>query len=199
MSTADSTGRNRLWRAGSPRVRPSKISRTRPTGSFLPLQPWPSPEFASGRGSPPVTVIPGHGQPRPVPDTGAHAGKACCCRRRSPAWRPVGSAPGRCPILGAKGERRPSVRCAQTRVQEADRESVTCADARELIFCTSARPVRDEEAAGSNPATPTTKSQVNRATRSHAGADIAHIVRFWERACPILGCPILGSKTDGHR
>ena len=40
-------------------------------------------------------------------------------------------------------------------VEEADRGSVTCADARELTFCTSARPVRDEEAAGSNPATPT--------------------------------------------
>ena len=37
-ATADSTWRNRLWRAGSPRVRPSKISRARPAGSFLPLQ-----------------------------------------------------------------------------------------------------------------------------------------------------------------
>jgi hypothetical protein len=31
--------RDRLWCAGSPRVRPSKISRARPAGSFLPLQP----------------------------------------------------------------------------------------------------------------------------------------------------------------
>jgi hypothetical protein len=62
----------------------------------------PSPEFAGGRGSPPVTVIPGHGRPRPVPNAGAHAWKACFCRRRSPAGRRVGSALGRCPILGAK-------------------------------------------------------------------------------------------------
>ena len=40
-------------------------------------------------------------------------------------------------------------------LKEADRESVTCADTRELTSCTSAPPVRDEEAAGSNPATPT--------------------------------------------
>jgi hypothetical protein len=40
-------------------------------------------------------------------------------------------------------------------VREADRGSVTCADARELTSWTSARPVRDEEVAGSDPATPT--------------------------------------------
>ena len=37
----------------------------------------------------------------------------------------------------------------------AGRRSLTCADAFEQALCTPARPVRDEEAAGSNPATPT--------------------------------------------
>ena len=35
MPAADSTGRDRLWRAGSPRVRSSKTSRARLAGSFL--------------------------------------------------------------------------------------------------------------------------------------------------------------------
>jgi hypothetical protein len=40
-------------------------------------------------------------------------------------------------------------------VYQADRRSLTCADACEQALRTLARPVRDEEAAGSNPATPT--------------------------------------------
>jgi hypothetical protein len=46
----------------------------------------------------------------------------------------------------------------------ADHRSLTWADAPEQSARIPARPVRDEEAAGSNPATPTTKSQVNGVT-----------------------------------
>jgi hypothetical protein len=49
--------------------------------------------------------------------------------------------------------------CSVT-VYEADRRSVTCADACEQTLRNPARPVRDEEAAGSNPATPTTYYQL---------------------------------------
>jgi len=40
-------------------------------------------------------------------------------------------------------------------VYEADRRSLTCTDACEQALRTPECPVRDEEAAGSNPATPT--------------------------------------------
>jgi hypothetical protein len=57
-------------------------------------------------------------------------------------------------------------------VYEADRGSVTCADAREQALRNPARPVRDEEAAGSNPATPTRSQGIQPAAdRLAAGAE----------------------------
>ena len=71
-----------LWRAGSPRVRSCKISRARRAGFIPPASAAVSfvvsfAEFAGSRGSPPVTVIPGHGRPRPVLNAEAHTWKAC--------------------------------------------------------------------------------------------------------------------------
>ena len=70
----------------------------------------------------------------PVPNTGAHAWKTCCCRRRSPAERPVGRCSGAAPDSGSEMGAEAFRQVRSDTVSEADRGSVTCADARELTF-----------------------------------------------------------------
>ena len=63
-----------------------------------------------------------------------------------------------CPILGATWERRSAVRCGQKRsddVNTAVSTRLTCRNVLDQEPCSRALSVRDEEAAGSNPATPT--------------------------------------------
>jgi hypothetical protein len=74
--------------------------------------------------------------------------------------------PGRslsCPTLGAKWERRLAGKPRQTRSTQRScpaRMPLTCRNGADHLTCRAERSVRDEEAAGSNPATPTTFSQL---------------------------------------
>ena len=73
------------------------------------------------------------------------------------------SAPWWCPILGAKRERPAACMCGQMRsdaVSLTAHSALTSAYIRNQVRYLNVCSVRDEEAAGSNPATPTTKSQV---------------------------------------
>ena len=70
---------------------------------------------------------------------------------RQPQW---------CPILGAKRERPAARMCGQMRSALTAHSAPTSAYNSHQVRYSNVRAVRDEEAAGLNPATPTTKSQV---------------------------------------
>ena len=74
---------------------------------------------------------------------------------------------------------------------------LTCSNALKRRLCWPAYSVRDEEAPGSNPATP---NQIIAGQRSDLRSCLfvqARIVRFWEQGCPILGA-ILRQGRRGH-
>jgi hypothetical protein len=89
-----------------------------------------------------------------------------------------------------------AVRRRQTRRVDAMSTRLTCGNAPEQGFCKPQRLVRDEEAAGSNPATPTTKLQVTAIFRDEFRLPIPAVSRFWERTRVGLVQPT--SLTSGN-
>ena len=69
-------------------------------------------QFAGGRGSPPVTVIPGHGRPWPVPNAGGADLESVLLSPLISSRKTGRLRSGQCPILGAERERS-RVTCAQ--------------------------------------------------------------------------------------
>ena len=68
-----------------------------------------------------------------------------------------------CPILGAKRERSAARTCGQVRLDAASvtvRDVLTSIYSAHQVGCSNVRVVRDEEAAGSNPATPTSSEGI---------------------------------------
>src|SRR5216683_7845751 len=133
----------------------------------------------------------GHGWWRPQVNVSLQCWKASRSLSRSPAGKPVGGALARCPNLGAEWERTPSGRRGQTRYLAVVEESLTCADVREQPPRSPACLVRDEEAAGSNPATPTrSQAKGGGAARHRGGAS---------RAALSLGGPLARARRRARR
>jgi hypothetical protein len=78
-------------------------------------------------------------------------------------------------------------------VASADQTSLTCSDTPKQALRTPAFPVRDEEAAGSNPATPTSVSQVRGHFRS-SGSGLLRLLRDY--ACCLAALPSLSPDTN---
>jgi hypothetical protein len=94
----------------------------------------------------------------PDPDPGARVRLAQSAPPGPATGKLAAQGPGSCPIWEQNGSGDPApdaVRSRQTRRVGAMSTRLTCGNAPEQGFCKHSRSVRDEEAAGSNPATPT--------------------------------------------
>jgi hypothetical protein len=146
---------------------PISLPRDRPASAVAVVREGSTPEvgpvsfvvsFARVRGRPPSPAGYGHPRSRTAPDW---RGRWCALLKSVLVSPRISTRRARMPRTcavsdsgsGMGAEVFPQLR--SDAVYEADRRSLTCADACEQVLCTSACPVRDEEAAGSNPATPT--------------------------------------------
>jgi len=104
-----------------------------------------------------------------------------------------------CPILGADWERRLAVSRGQMRPGAVILAGPSASDVLERLkqrLCSPVCSVRDEEAAGSNPATPTIKLQVAVLFGDLFRLTIPAAFRFWERTEADLVQPT--SLTSGN-
>jgi hypothetical protein len=76
--------------------------------------------------------------------------------------------------------------------------ALTCSNIAKQRLCFPERSVRDEEAAGSNPATPTMKLQVTVLFRDEFRLPIPAAFRFWERTGADLVQPTSLTSGNAH-